>query len=331
MENNYINHIGLVLDRSGSMNSVRNEVVTVADMQVQYLAQRSRELDQETRMTVYTFDTEVECVYYDKDVLRLPSLKGKYQLGGMTALIDATLKAINDLKKTATLYGDHAFLLYVLTDGAENASTRHSSDELKRTLMSLPDNWTVAVMVPNQNGVFEAKRFGFSPNNIAVWDTTPQGMQEVGRVIRESTDNFMVGRSKGIRSTKGLFELDVDNLRPEVVKSALTFAPKGSYTTLVVQHSEPISAFVERETGRPYRIGSAFYELTKTEEIQAQKQLCVRDSFGNLYKGPEARQILGLPNYSLKVRPSDYSDYDVFVQSTSVNRKLVAGTTVIVF
>ena len=87
MENNYINHIGLVLDRSGSMNSVRNEVVTVADMQVQYLAQRSRELDQETRMTVYTFDTEVECVYYDKDVLRLPSLKGKYQLGGMTALM----------------------------------------------------------------------------------------------------------------------------------------------------------------------------------------------------------------------------------------------------
>lgn len=46
---NYINHIALVLDASGSMQYLAQDVVKVADNQIAYLAQRSNELDQETR------------------------------------------------------------------------------------------------------------------------------------------------------------------------------------------------------------------------------------------------------------------------------------------
>src|SRR5688572_3626524 len=147
MEQNYINHIALVLDESLSMNSRREKVVQVADNQIKYLATRSEELDQETRVSVYTFNTQVRCLIYDKDVLRLPSLRGLYKPSGMTALIDATIKSQEDLAATAQLYGDHAFLTYVLTDGAENAS-RKKSTALKSKLESLPENWTVAVLVP---------------------------------------------------------------------------------------------------------------------------------------------------------------------------------------
>ena len=51
MNQNYINHIALVLDASGSMSHLSSAVVQVADNQVQYLAARSKELDQETRAT----------------------------------------------------------------------------------------------------------------------------------------------------------------------------------------------------------------------------------------------------------------------------------------
>lgn len=107
---NYINHVALVLDASSSMSHLSRKVVEVADQQIAYLARRSQELDQETRVTVYVFADKVECVIYDKDVLRMPSLKQMYRAGGMTALLAATLKSQRELAQTAQLYGDHSFL-----------------------------------------------------------------------------------------------------------------------------------------------------------------------------------------------------------------------------
>src|ERR1700685_952505 len=104
VKQNYINHVALVLDASGSMNSLISTVSTVADGFIQHLATRSKEMDQETRVTVYQFSgyQQIECLIYDKDVLRLPSIKTIYRrLDGMTALLDATRKAQQDLDKTA--------------------------------------------------------------------------------------------------------------------------------------------------------------------------------------------------------------------------------------
>lgn len=121
---NYINHVALVLDASSSMSHLSRKVVEVADQQIAHLARRSRELDQETRVTVYVFADTVECVIYDKDVLQMPSLEQLYRVGGMTALLAAALKSQREPAQTAQLYGDHSFLTFRLPDRQENASTR---------------------------------------------------------------------------------------------------------------------------------------------------------------------------------------------------------------
>jgi hypothetical protein len=65
--------------------------------------------------------------------------------------------------------------------------------------------------------------------------------------------------------------------------------------------------------------------------VEAQKEIVVRNvSSGKLYGGRNARHLLSLPDYTVKVAPDKYSNYEIFVQSTSVNRKLVPGTTVLV-
>ena len=172
---NYINHIVFVVDSSGSMSGLSNDVVKVFDAQIKHLAIRSKELDQETRVTVYLFNNSVRCLIYDKDVLRLPSLQDYYRADGGTALIDGTVTALEDLALTPQKYGDHAFLAYVMTDGEENAS-RHTSQDLVTKIKNLADNWTVAVLVPDQTGVHESKKFGFPANNIQVWNTTAGGI-----------------------------------------------------------------------------------------------------------------------------------------------------------
>lgn len=328
---NYINHIGLVLDASSSMHHLRSSTVKVADLQISDLAQRSKEMDQETRATVYTFNQRVECVYYDKDVLRLPTIADYYTPSGQTALVDATLQAISDLRQTATLYGDHAFLIYVLTDGQENASKRESAAELKKQLLFLPDNWTIAVFVPDQHGVFEAKKLGFAPGNIMVWDTTSErGMQEVGNVIRMTTQSYMTSRSQGISGTKGLFNLDLSHLTDQAVHATLLPVPTDRYRVGYVPAVMQIADFVQERMGITYKKGNSFYQLTKPETVQASKQIMVRDKYTHaVYSGTAARGILNLPGYDVKVAPVDHPKYDIFIQSTSVNRKLVPGTDVI--
>ncbi len=327
---NNINHVVLVLDGSYSITPHREALIQVADGQVQYLARRSQELDQETRVSIYRFSDDVECLVYDKDVLRLPSIRTLFKVGGNTALIDATLKSLDDLAETPERYGQHAFLVFVLTDGEENRSM-HRPHHLSLRLGSLPDNWTVGVLVPNAKGVHEAKQFGFSRDNISVWDTTSAaGVHEVGETILRATESFMQDRSRGVR-TRSLFSTGVDAVNAATVRGTLEPLRPKDYTLLPVSWTSDIKSFVESRGLAPYVPGTAFYQLSKREEIQPGKKIAVREKATKLvYTGPEARQLLGLPDVHVKVTPTDNPDYEIFVQSTSVNRKLVPGTLLLV-
>jgi hypothetical protein len=58
----------------------------------------------------------------------------------------------------------------------------------------------------------------------------------------------------------------------------------------------PIREWVE-ERGIKYRLGSGYYQLTKTELIQAGKAIAVRHkASGRVYTGANARAMLGLPD-----------------------------------
>lgn len=308
------------------MQHLRETLIQVADNQIAYLAQRSKELDQETRVTVYTFDDTVKCVIFDKDVLRLPSIRSHYRIGGMTALIDATLLSQQDLAWTAQMYGDHAFLTYVLTDGMNNVNN-HRAGELACRLAELPDNWTVAAFVPDQTGMFEAKKFGFPKDNIAIWDTSTKGLGEAGETIRRVTDSYMVNRSTGIRGTRSLFSMGTDALNTQTVKDAhLNQLANGTFQLLDVKTGGYIREWVENR-GMVYILGKAYYQLTKLETIQPGKQIAVVEkTTGKVFTGANARDMLGLPAMAVRVKPEDNPLFEVYVQSTSTNRKLLPGT-----
>lgn len=357
-QQNYINHIALVLDASGSMSYHKEALVRVADQQIAYLAQRSKELDQETRVTVYTFDNEVRCLIYDKDVLRLPSIKDLYRIGGMTALIDATVQSQVDLGHTWEGYGDHSFLTFVLTDGQENRSRMYTRQELAHRLEKMPENWTVAVLVPDQLAKREAQQFGFPKDNIAIWDTTSErGVEEAVDVIRTATDTYMTNRSVGIRGSRSLFvggSVDV-----QAVKQKLTPLAPSAYDLVPItkvkdkafeNFTRPTKTYPQgRSRGwfvriddfinhvdPPFRIGKGYYQLfsggaRKSEKVQGNKQIAVMDKkTSQVYVGPEARKIVGLPDYDVTVKADTNPDYEIFVRSTSDNRQLPVGTKLLI-
>jgi hypothetical protein len=128
-----------------------------------------------------------------------------------------------------------------------------------------------------------------------------------------------------------LFSLDASNLNKAVVTNSLEELNPSSFETLIVRKDSVIKDFVESWMKTPYRVGSSYYQLVKKENIQASKNICIREkNTGRVYSGDKARNLLGLPSYEVRVTPEDHGKWDIFVQSTSSNRKLPQNTHLIV-
>lgn len=107
----------------------------------------------------------------------------------------------------------------------------------------------------------------------------------------------------------------------------LRAVPSGRFQVLEVDAAQPIQAFAERN-GLIFKAGKGFYEFTKTETIQARKEIVLQQrETGDLFAGNQARVMLGLPiGEEARLPPARLAEYRVFVQSTSYNRKLIGGT-----
>ena len=105
-------------------------------------------------------------------------------------------------------------------------------------------------------------------------------------------------------------------------------AESSHFKTLPVTKRISLKKFVE-ESKLIYRKGCGYYQLTKAEIIQDYKGvLARRKSDGQFITGHAIKEVLGIKasekKFSLEL--SEIPDFDVFVQSTSVNRILLPGT-----
>jgi hypothetical protein len=315
-------------------------VVEVFDRELNTLKQKSVDVHQETRVSIYLFAANdgnnhngwLEVLAYDMDVMRFTSLKGLYKPYGNTALLDAVAQSIEDHRKIPETYGDHAFLTYVITDGQENKSKNYTPARLTQLFNSLPDNWTTALLVPDKSAENAALRYGFNAGSISVWDATSNaGVEAAGKQFTSVFNSYTTMRSTGTRGTKSLFNLDANKIAVTNVKTALQEVPVTQYDVFPVRQTSAIKDYVESWTGEKYRLGSTYYQPTKPVTLQDYKKILVQDvKTGRVYEGNNIRQLLGLPDYTVEVNPLQHPDYRMFIQSASVNRKLFPNTFILV-
>jgi hypothetical protein len=98
------------------------------------------------------------------------------------------------------------------------------------------------------------------------------------------------------------------------------------FQVLDVDTNCDIKSFVENN-GLRFKKGRGFYQFTKPVLVQEYKEVVAQNNeTGAILYGGKARTALGIPKGRAKTRPLPGSKYTGFVQSTSVNRKLLAGT-----
>ncbi|MHB8862450.1 MAG: vWA domain-containing protein [Pirellulaceae bacterium] len=152
--------ITLVVDRSGSMGSIRADAEGGVNA---FVAEQAKQPG-EALLTLVQFDTEYEFLHRGVPVQQVPP----YELvpRGMTALLDAVGRAINEtgerLAKMQEEDRPGLVVFVVMTDGEENSSKEFSRDQIKQLITQQQEkyNWHFTFLGANQDAFAEARALG---------------------------------------------------------------------------------------------------------------------------------------------------------------------------
>lgn len=151
--------LALVLDRSGSMSVMGNEVEGGANAYLD--AQRKADVEDGARTSIVmcTFDNSVETVHNNADLTTVsPITHDQVAPRGCTALYDGIGEA---LAKTAAIVNGldtrPSVSVFILTDGQENSSQRYSKETIAAEITKLqkPENgsWDFYFAAANQDAM----------------------------------------------------------------------------------------------------------------------------------------------------------------------------------
>ncbi len=323
-----------VLDRSGSMSGLWQSAKDNLDKYVKELVKAS-DSDNEYFVSIVNFDTTIERTLVGSTIRGLTASDHYLRPHGSTRLYDAMAEAISICKGRDD--GKRAFLVYTLTDGEENASTEHSAMQLKHKIdaATATDRYTFAVAGPHGIGKSMAQ-VGIVSGNVTEWEQTTRGSAFLGGQTQSAFSGYTQARSVGSTYSTSFYAQPVT---PNAAAFASQLDDKlDDVSSLVevkrVTSSDPIviKDFCNKKFGS-FPKGSIYYQLTESEKIQSYKKVVIQDTAtGNFYAGwKSALKLLSIPSFTgtVRIRPGKLGEFKLFVQSTSVNRKLVPGTAVV--
>lgn len=168
--------VHFLLDASGSMAGVRDATIDGYNEYVNSLKKDGGKY----KFSLTAFDSGMngelrlnkihENVYVD-DVPKLT--RDVYQPSGGTPLHDAFVTILKDTKSRK----DEKHLFVVLTDGAENASSKYTAKDMKEIKEQYENegNWTFVYLGANQDSFKTAQTYDFSASNVSNFNTTSHG------------------------------------------------------------------------------------------------------------------------------------------------------------
>ena len=331
------NHILVCLDESGSMDIVRDEAIGVFNGGV-LATVKEKSKNQETSVSLVTFSNTPKLRYLNANPLTMaPLSRANYRPDNMTALWDGLGLGIEALPHSE----DASYLVIVITDGDNNRFIEYDAEKCNSLMNQklATGRWSFVFQVPpgaskgERGAAYKllTEKFGVPADNIREWEATREGTIETQVETCSALGNYFEARSRGHKSVTNFFTVDASQLAPRDVKATLDDL-SDRFKVFQVPREVSAKEFVEEKTKKPYVIGSMYYQLMKTETIQASKQILLAEKGKKaIYGGQQARDLIGLPgDEAAKVTPGNMAIWDIYVESRSTNRKLVRGTKILV-
>ncbi len=170
--------ITFILDRSGSMEAIRNTTIEGFN----HFLNEQQEGIPEARMTLIQFDHEYETVYQGRKIRKITPLnRDTFVPRGTTALLDAIGRGIRETRARhkATKKKDRPgkVLFVILTDGLENASHEYSRKQIFEMIRKKEEKrgWQFIFLGANQDAIHEAASLGIDNGKALHFASTDKG------------------------------------------------------------------------------------------------------------------------------------------------------------
>lgn len=184
-------HIAVVLDRSGSMASMKNEIIGGFNG----FLDDQKQVEGTATMTLVQFDNEIDRLADFKPLAEIEQLTDKtYVPRGCTRLYDAIGLTVNSVKEAISKAAEKPdkVLVVILTDGMENASQEYNTDGIRDLLEERQkEGWEFSFIGANQDAILTAKGIGIQ--NLAAnitFAATPEGAGNVMRSMSMATSAY---------------------------------------------------------------------------------------------------------------------------------------------
>jgi uncharacterized protein YegL len=163
MPNDDLTAIAAVLDRSGSMQAMREDAMGGFNA----FLEDQKKAPGKAELTVVLFDDQYELLCNAADIQNVdPLTEATYVPRGQTALYDAIGRTINVLKAAIAKRPEDEqpkrVILVVVTDGEENASKEFEREQIFEQLKKLKadENWKVMFLAADQDALQVGQSLG---------------------------------------------------------------------------------------------------------------------------------------------------------------------------
>ena len=180
MKKNYTD-ISIVLDRSGSMDSVKSDTIGGFNS----FLKGQKEVPGEATISLVQFDDIYEVVYEGKRLRDAPLLTERtFVPRGTTALLDAIGRTINGTGKRLSAMTEaerpEKVIFVILTDGYENASREFKVEQINDMIRHQRDvyAWEFVFIGANQDAITSASQMGIQAANALTFAANTVGTQQ---------------------------------------------------------------------------------------------------------------------------------------------------------
>ena len=161
-------HVGIVLDRSGSMEDCRADAIGAVNS---YLRQVKDDKDLDASVSLIIFDSQGIDVIRDRVPIAacVELSAGEYQPRAQTPLLDAVGHGAALLDKRKEPGERH--ILAIMTDGLENASREYTKETIKALLdrKQKEESWLVLYLGAGHDAWEQARAMGLYAGNVAAF------------------------------------------------------------------------------------------------------------------------------------------------------------------
>lgn len=194
-----------ILDRSGSMAGKEADTVGGINSMLKELKKNANE-DDDIRVSLKLFDHEEIILWRSKPLSEVDEFDIKeFVPRGQTALLDALGHSLNYFmeKRLMDPSAYDSCLIYIATDGYENASKYYTKDHLKKMIKNAKEKYNIEVIYlgANQDAILEAGNIGINANQAINYNETSDATEAVYRAVGRVASSQRSGNTSSVAFT----------------------------------------------------------------------------------------------------------------------------------